>query len=124
MFLQKFEMDQDGVDVIFNPMKDLANHLKQTNPICSVANCPNIYNKIETHGNCGVALCKDHIKDGMVNKEKIWRLFVAGEDQGDYTNLQIMSFMHDVLYNGKYITIEFALIDNTDKLFKRDEKCL
>ena len=28
---------------------------------CSVSGCKNKYIKIEIHGNCGVALCKDHV---------------------------------------------------------------
>jgi len=45
---------------------------------------------------------------------KIWRLIVAGEKQGDFTSLQIMGFMHEIVYNSEYKAIEFVLIDNTD----------
>ncbi|GAH97235.1 unnamed protein product, partial [marine sediment metagenome] len=54
----------------------------------------------------------------LKTETKIWRLFVAGEKQGDFTSLQIMAFMHEVVYNSEYRTIEFALIDNTDNQLK------
>jgi len=60
MFLQKFEMEQDGIWVVFNPWKSLANHLRQIDPKCAVSGCPNTYNKILTRGKCGVPVCKEH----------------------------------------------------------------